>query len=71
MGVSPGGGCWCLELTDALQQLKHTLITIDLLNQNPKKKVMLLYKKLFQLDVTNGYPSRVLNTIITDEIVIT
>ena len=36
---------------------------------NPTKKVMLLCKKLFQLGVANGYLSRVLNTIITDNIV--
>ena len=35
----------------------------------PDKKVMLLYKKTFQLGAANGYFSRVLNTIITDEIV--
>ena len=29
------------------RKLKHALITADLLNQNPTKKVMLLYKKLF------------------------
>ena len=37
--------------------------------KNPTKKVILLYKKLFLLGVPNGYLSRVLNTIITDEIV--
>ena len=30
-----------------LLKLKHPLITAGLLNQNPTKKVMLLYKKLF------------------------
>ena len=52
-----------------LLKLEHALITADLLNQNPTKKVMLLYKKLFQLDVANGCLSRVLNTIITDKII--
>ena len=50
-------------------KLEHALITADLLNQNPTKKVMLLYKKLFKLGVANEYLSRVLNTIITDKIV--
>ena len=52
-----------------LLKLEHALITADLLNQNPTKKVVLLYKKMFQLGVVNGYLSRVPNTIITDEIV--
>ena len=30
-----------------LLNLEHALITADLLNQNPKKKVMLLYKNCF------------------------
>ena len=30
-----------------LLKLEHAFITADLLNQNPTKKVMLLYKKLF------------------------
>ena len=49
-----------------LLKLEHALITADLLNQNPTKKVMLLYKKL---GVANGCLSKVPNTIITDEIV--
>ena len=57
------------HFTLILLKLKHPLITADLLNQNPTKKVMLLYKKLFLLGVANGYLSIVLNTIITDEIV--
>ena len=28
-------------------KLEHALVTADLLNQNPTKKVMLLYKKMF------------------------
>ena len=52
-----------------LLKLKHTLITGDLLNQNPTKRVMSLYRKLFYLSIANGYLSRVLNTIITDRIV--
>ena len=54
------------HFTLILLKLEHALITADLLNQNPTKKVMLLYKKLFQLGVANGYLSRGLNTIITD-----
>ena len=30
-----------------LPKLEHALITADLFNQNPTKKVMSLYKKLF------------------------
>ena len=52
-----------------LPKLEHALITTDLLNQNPTKKVMLLFKKIV-LSVANGYLSRVLNTIITDKIII-
>ena len=52
-----------------LLKLEHALITTDLLNQNPTKKVMLLHKKLFELAVANGYLSRVLNTVITDKII--
>ena len=52
-----------------LLKLEHALITVDLLNQNATKKVMLLYKQMFQFGVANGYLSRVPNTIITDEIV--
>ena len=55
------------HFTLILLKLEHAHITADLLNQNPK--VTLLYKKLFQLGVANGYPSRMLNTIITDKIV--
>ena len=44
-------------------KLEHALTTADLLNQNPTKKVMLLYKKIFLIGVANGYLSRVLNTI--------
>ena len=56
------------HFTLILLKLEHALITTDLLNQNPTKKVMLLYGKLFQSGVANGYLSRVLNTIITDKI---
>ena len=35
------------HFTLMLLKLEHALITADLLNQNPTKKVMLLYKKLF------------------------
>ena len=35
------------HFTLILLKLKHALITTDLLNQNPTKKVILLYKKLF------------------------
>ena len=47
----------------------YPLITTDFLNQNSTKKVILLYKKLFQLGVANGYLSRMLNAIITHKIV--
>ena len=55
-----------------LLKFEHALIIADLLSQNPTKKVMLkcCCKKLFLLGVANGYLSRVLNTVITDEIVI-
>ena len=52
-----------------LLKLEHVFITEDLLNQNPTKKIKLLYKKMFYLGVANEYLSRVLNTIITDKIV--
>ena len=35
------------DFTLILLKLEHALIIPDLLNQNPTKKVMLLYKKLF------------------------
>ena len=35
------------HFTLILPYLERALITTDLLNQNPTKKVMLLYKKLF------------------------
>ena len=57
------------HFTLILLKLEHALITTDLLNQNPTKKVMLLYKKSFSIDVANGYVSKAPNTIITDEIV--
>ena len=57
------------HFTLILLKLEHMYITADLLNQNPTKKVMLLYKKLFELGVANAYLSRVLNTIVTDKIV--
>ena len=50
-----------------LLKLEHALITADLLNQNPTKKVKLLYRKSFQLGVANGYLSKVLNTIVTEK----
>ena len=52
-----------------LPKLEHAVIIADLVNQNPTKKVMLLHKKMFKLGVANGYLSTVLNTIVTDEIV--
>ena len=58
------------HFTLILLKPEHALITADLLNQNPTKKVKLLHKKMLQLGVANGYLSRVLNTIITDKIVI-
>ena len=54
------------HFTLILLKLEDALITADLLNQSPTKKVILLCKKLFQLGVANGYLSRVLNTSITD-----
>ena len=51
-------------------KLEHAVITADLLNQDPTKKVMLLYKKMFQSGVANEYLSRVLNAVITDKIVV-
>ena len=60
---------YIVHFTLILLKLKHVLITADLLNQNPTKKVILLYKKMFQLGVANGYLSRVLNTIITNDMV--
>ena len=30
-----------------ITKLEHALITVDLLNQNPRKKITLLHKKLF------------------------
>ena len=53
------------HFTLKLLTLEHAIMTADLLNQTPTKKVMLL----FQLIVANGYLSRLLNTIITDKIV--
>ena len=35
------------HFTLILLKLENVLITVDLLNQNPTKNVMLLYKKLF------------------------
>ena len=52
-----------------LLKLEHALITADLVNQNPTKKVICCIKKLFQSGVANAYLSRVLNTVITDKIV--
>ena len=57
------------NFTLILVKLEHAFITADLRNQNPTKKVILLYKKWFQLGVANGYLSRVLNTSITDKII--
>ena len=58
------------HFTLILLKLEHALVTTDLLNQNPTKKVILLYKKVVLIRFANGYLSRVPNTIITDEIVI-
>ena len=52
-----------------LLKLEYAQITADLLNQNPTKNVISLYNKLFELGVANGYLSIVLNTIITDKII--
>ena len=52
-----------------LLKFKHALVTADLLTQNPTKKVMLLYKKLFLLGVANEYLSQGAETIITDKII--
>ena len=60
---------WGFHFTLILLKLKHGLITADLLNQNPTKKVILLYKKIVLIRVANEYLSRVLNTVITDKIV--
>ena len=38
---------YIVSFTLMLLKLEHVLNTADLLNQNPTKKVMLLYKKLF------------------------
>ena len=57
------------HFTLMLLTLELAIIIADLLNQNPTKKVMLLRKKLFKLGVANGHLPRVLNTIITDKIV--
>ena len=57
------------HFTLILLNLEHALITADLLSENPTKEDMLLYRKLFQLGVANGYLSRVLNTIITDKVI--
>ena len=57
------------HFTLILLKLKHCLTTADLLNQNPTKNVILLYKKIVLIRVANEYLSRVLNTIITDKIV--
>ena len=57
------------HFTLILLNLEHALITADLLGENSTKEDMLLYRKLFQLGVANGYLSRVLNTIITDKVI--
>ena len=38
---------YIVHFTLILLKLEHALITPDLLNQNPTKKVMLLYKSCF------------------------
>ena len=43
------------HFTPILLKFEHALITADLVKQNSTNKVMLLYKKLFQLDVASGY----------------
>ena len=58
------------HFTLILLKLEHVLITADLLDQNPTKKVMLLYKKIVLIRVANEYLSRALNTIITGKVVI-
>ena len=58
------------HFTLILLKLEHALITADILNQNPTKKVMFLYKKIVLVKcVANEYLSRVLSTIITAKIV--
>ena len=57
------------HFTLILLKLEHSLITTDLLNQNPTKKVVLLHKKLFYLGLADEYLSRVLNTIMSDKII--
>ena len=39
--------CILFQFTLMLLKLERGFITVDLLNQNPKKKVMLLYKNCF------------------------
>ena len=52
-------------------KLEHAVVNANLLNQNPTKKVMLLYKNIVLImGVANGYLSRVLNTLTADEVVI-
>ena len=48
-----------------LLKLEHALITADLLNQKPTKKIKLLYKNVSIRCCK--YLSTVLNTIITDK----
>ena len=38
---------YIVHFTLILFKIEHALITADLLNQNPAKKVMLLHKKCF------------------------
>ena len=56
------------HFTLILLKLEHALITADLLNQNPTEKVMLLLRKIVLVRVANEYISKVLNTVITDKI---
>ena len=57
------------HFTWILLKLERPLITADLLNQNPTKKVILLYKNIVLISCWNGYLSKVLSTVITDKIV--
>ena len=54
------------RFTQMLLKLEHALITADLLNQNPTKKVMLLYKKFVLIRYCKWISFQSAETIITD-----
>ena len=54
------------HFTLILLKLKHALITADLLNQNPTKKVMLLYKKIVLIRCCKWISFQSAEYIITD-----